>query len=63
MPEPMPVVRGTLDILVLKTLSWGPMHGPEIIAWLEERSGGRVAFDDSALLAWMIAHDLPLVAK
>lgn len=46
----MPLVRGTLDILVLKTLSWGPMHSFEIIAWLEERSGGRLSVDDSALL-------------
>src|SRR5688572_747657 len=50
MPEPFPLVRGTLDVLVLKTLSWGPMHAFEIIAWLEERSGGRLAIDDSALL-------------
>ena len=50
MPEPMLVVRGTLDVLVLKTLSWGPMHAVEIIAWLEDRSGGRLAVDDSALL-------------
>ena len=50
MPEPMPLVRGTLDVLVLKTLSWGPMHGFEIIAWLEDRSGGRLSIDDSALL-------------
>ena len=50
MPEPMPLVRGTLDVLVLKTLSWGPMHAFEIIRWLEERSGGRLSVDDSALL-------------
>ena len=50
MPEPVPVVRGTLDILVLKTLSWGPMHAFEIISWLEGRSGGRLSVDDSALL-------------
>lgn len=50
MPEPMPLVRGTLDVLVLKTLSWGPMHAFEIIAWLEERSAGRLSIDDSALL-------------
>jgi len=49
-PEPMPLVRGTLDLLVLKTLSWGPMHAFEIIAWLEQRSGGRLNIDDSALL-------------
>jgi DNA-binding PadR family transcriptional regulator len=50
MPEPVALVRGTLDILVLKTLSWAPMHSFEIIAWLEERSGGRLSIDDSALL-------------
>lgn len=46
----MSLVRGTLDILVLKTLSWGPMHGLEIITWLESRSEGRLSIDDSALL-------------
>ena len=50
MPDAIPVVRGTLDVLVLKTLSWGPMHSFEIIAWLEERSRGRLTIDDSALL-------------
>lgn len=50
MPEPMQIVRGTLDILVLKTLSWGPMHSFEIITWLEDRSAGRLSVDDSALL-------------
>ena len=50
MPEPMPLVRGTLDVLVLKTLSWGEMHAFEIIAWLEQRSAGRLTIDDSALL-------------
>jgi hypothetical protein len=46
----MPMLRGTLDPLVLKTLSWSPMHAFEIAAWIEERSGGRVAVDDAALL-------------
>jgi PadR family transcriptional regulator, regulatory protein PadR len=50
MSESMPLVRGTLDLLVLKTLSWGPMHSFEIIAWLEDRSRGRLSIDDSALL-------------
>lgn len=46
----MPLLKGTLDILVLKALSWGPMHAVEIIAWLEARSGGRLAMADSALI-------------
>jgi PadR family transcriptional regulator PadR len=45
----MSLLKGTLDILVLKALSWGPMHGFEIITWLEQRSGGDVAVDDGAL--------------
>jgi len=50
MPERLPVVRGTLDVLVLKALSSGSMHALEIVSWLEDRSGGRFAVDDSALL-------------
>ncbi len=46
----MSVVRGTLDLLVLKALSWGPMHSFEIITWLEGQSAGRLNVDDSALL-------------
>ena len=46
----MALLKGTLDVLVLKALSWGPMHGFEIISWLEERSGGRLAVVDAALL-------------
>jgi len=46
----MALLKGTLDPLVLKTLSWSPMHAFEIETWLEERSSGRVEVDDAALL-------------
>ena len=46
----MALLKGTLDVLVLKTLSWGPMHGFEIISWLEQRSNGRLDVSDAALL-------------
>ena len=46
----MALLKGTLDVLVLKALSWGPMHGFEITSWLEERSGGRLMVEDAALL-------------
>jgi transcriptional regulator len=49
MTDAVPVVKGTLDLLVLKALSWSPMHGFEITCWLEERSGGGLEFDDSAV--------------
>lgn len=49
MAEAPPLLKGTLDILVLKALSWGPMHGFEIVSWLEQRSSGSVDVDDGAL--------------
>jgi PadR family transcriptional regulator len=49
MADTLPVVKGTLDVLVLKALSWGPMHGFEVTTWLEDRSGGALGVEDSAL--------------
>jgi transcriptional regulator len=48
-PDPLPLVKGTLDVLVLKALSWTPMHGFEITSWIEARSGGALGVQDSAL--------------
>lgn len=45
----LPLLKGTLDLLVLKALSWGPMHGYGIATWLEQRSQGVIDVDDSAL--------------
>ena len=47
--DPLPVMKGTLDVLVLKALSWSAMHGFEITAHLEARSAGTLDIDDSAL--------------
>ena len=47
--EPLAVLRGTLDVLVLKALTWGPMHGYEITAWIEQRAIGNLDVVDSAL--------------
>lgn len=46
----MALLKGTLDVLVLKTLSWGPMHALEIVTWLEDKSRARVVVEDAALL-------------
>ena len=45
----LPVLRGTLDVLVLRALSWGPMHGFEVTTWLEARSAHMLEIVDSAL--------------
>ncbi len=49
MSDQLAPMKGTLDTLVLKALSWEPMHGFEITTWLESRSGGELGVDDSAL--------------
>jgi len=49
MADTLPIVKGSLDTLILKTLTWGPMHGFEITRWIEDRSGQLFAIDYSAL--------------
>lgn len=46
----MALLKGTLDILVLKALSFGPLHGFEIIRWIEDGSGGEFPIEAAALL-------------
>jgi transcriptional regulator len=47
--EPEELLRGTLDALILKTLTWGPRHGYGIAAWIKEMSRDRLAVEDRAL--------------
>jgi transcriptional regulator len=47
--EPLAVVKGTLDVLVLKALTWQTMHGFELTSWLESRSRKRLVLEDAAL--------------
>jgi len=47
--EPIDLLHGTLDVLVLKTLSWGPLHGYGISRWIEERTRGVLEIEDAAL--------------
>jgi PadR family transcriptional regulator, regulatory protein PadR len=45
----LPLLKGTLDLLVLKCLSWYRMHGFGIASWLTEYTKGAIGIDDSAL--------------
>ena len=46
---PIDLLYGTLDVLVLKTLSWRPMHGYAITTWIRTHSDGTLEVDDAAL--------------
>ena len=43
------LIRGTVDLLILKTLTRGPEHGYGVSAWIRERSGGELGIEDAAL--------------
>jgi PadR family transcriptional regulator PadR len=51
MPSPtaLPLVQGTLDLLVLRTLAAGPMHGYGIASLVDERTRGELIIEDAAL--------------
>jgi PadR family transcriptional regulator, regulatory protein PadR len=43
------LIQGTLNILILKTLSWGPMNGFAIAQWVRQTTNGDVALEEGAL--------------
>lgn len=45
----LPLLKGTLDLLILKALSCAPTHGYGLASWLERHSGGDLVAEDSAL--------------
>ena len=47
--DDLELIRGTLDLLVLKTLSWGPMHGLAVLRWIEETTHDRLQIEEGAL--------------
>ena len=49
MTDPLAVVKGTLDVLVLRALAWTPMHSFEVVTWLEQNTSGALEIDDKAV--------------
>ena len=43
------LLQGTVDVLILRTLAWAPMHGYAISRWINDRSAGALAVEDAAL--------------
>ena len=41
--------KGTFDVLILKTLSWGPAHGYAISRWIRQTSGDDLKIEEGAL--------------
>jgi|SRR5215212_3740889 len=49
MADDLELLQGTLDVLVLKTLSWGPRHGYAVARWIRDTSGDELRVEDRAL--------------
>jgi transcriptional regulator len=49
MAAPLDLLQGTLDLLVLRTLAWGPMHGYTVARLIKERSSGVFLVEEGAL--------------
>ena len=43
------VYSGTLELLILKALSWGPMHGYAINKWIRQSTDDCVPINEGAL--------------
>ena len=47
--EPMGLLQGTLDVLILRALVNGPTHGYAISRWVRERTKGTLQIEDAPL--------------
>jgi transcriptional regulator len=46
---PLDLLKGTLDLLILKSLSWGPAHGYAIGRWIERLTGDVLQIGEGSL--------------
>ena len=43
------LIQGTLNVLILKTLSWGPMNGYAVAQWVRQATLGDIELEEGAL--------------
>lgn len=43
------LLQGTLDLLILKTLSWGPAHGYAVARWIQQLTGSVLQVGEGSL--------------
>jgi transcriptional regulator len=49
MTRPADLLQGSLDLLILKTLSWGPAHGYAVARWIEQLTGEVLRIGEGSL--------------
>jgi transcriptional regulator len=48
-PRPFDLMQGTVDVLILRTLAWEPMHGYGVARFVSAQTSGRIALESAAL--------------
>ena len=43
------LMRGTLDLLILKALSWGQRHGYAVVEWIEQATNNAFLIGEGTL--------------
>jgi PadR family transcriptional regulator, regulatory protein PadR len=49
MADSLDFQKGTLDLMILKTLSWGPAHGYAIARWIEQCTDDALKVEEGSL--------------
>ena len=57
---PLDLVRGTFDLIILKTLSWGPMHGLGVLRWIERTTEQRLQIEIPSVVDVVLRDRLSL---
>jgi PadR family transcriptional regulator PadR len=47
--DDLELLKGTLDVMILKALSWGRMHGFGVAKWIRQTTDDVLQIEDSAL--------------
>ena len=47
--HPLDLLQGTLDLIVLKSLSWGPMHGFGLARWIQSTTDDLLQVEEGSL--------------
>jgi PadR family transcriptional regulator PadR len=43
------LIQGTLNVLILRALTWGPSNGYAIAQWVRDITGGEIEIEEGAL--------------
>jgi PadR family transcriptional regulator len=47
--RPTELLQGTLDLMILKALTWGPMHGYAVAGWIERVTDDVLRIEEGSL--------------